>query len=42
VRLHQGRRLAAHEVRGPQQPEHRFVAGRLEGPALPNLTLQGG
>ena len=42
VRLDQCGRLAADQVRGPQQAEHRLVAGRLKGPALPNLTLQGG
>ena len=34
--------MAADQVGGAHQTEHRLVAGRLKRPALPNLTLQGG
>jgi len=42
VRLDECGRLTADQVGRPQQPEYRLVAGRLKGPALPNLTLQDG
>jgi hypothetical protein len=42
VRFDDGGAMAADQVGGAHQTEHRLVAGRLERPALSNLTLQGG
>ena len=41
VRLDEGRGLPADQVRGPHQADHGFVRGRLEGPSLAKLVLQG-
>jgi hypothetical protein len=41
VRLDEGRRVPSDQIGGPQQPDNRFVRGRLEGPALSQLALQG-
>ena len=39
--LDDGGRLAPDQIGGPHQPDDGFVGGRLEGPALAKLALQG-